>query len=634
MAGLAYIGPVRVELHGEPSFKWTSSLDPAGTRRASIAGVFDEAVAEQLSELLADTDAAPTTGGVKGVVAPIWAEGRFLDQFIGWYLLESFDIDPDHAASLTAEAKGTLAATYLGDGVEAVIARAAAVAGNVYGVSPKSLVVSPFRPEDDAGDRFVVDPGGAFATREFDPSSPHDGLVSTPADGTARLGFYAGALTSSSDAIADVAFPRVSLRKDTPAWIAQQGGAVRAYDRRARREVFGPHPFRESTDLAITNGITRAWVGNRGLVPFLNVEAVTGGAWRQVGVIQLGDSAPLLRARLSYITAELVVVALTIDGYGDALVALRRGERMFRVVSPSSSIRPTWTGTPPVSHVTQAGNAAGRYGNGLDGRDVDGVRPDLRLLRPALTEWGDELSWRPGAASGAIGDAGLLVLLDADAAIAGVVWFEASSSTIRFEVAGQTIYAPVAFAAGDDLTVAARFSPAEGMALTVRLDDGTFAAAANPAYTTAPPAVIEHGYFANFTAWGDGSWGDGVWGGVTLYPKGTIDNHMILDGWPTENRVRAIADSATPLGGLGVDEASLVWLAPFDAAPIVTLGALSSGRRVDPVVDADGFQRVIGFLDELRSGAYLATSGALDGVADQHGQLAADSDQGLRVRAR
>jgi hypothetical protein len=642
--GLAYVGPVKVDWHSEPTYTWESKLDPAGTRDVKITGELEWQTAEQLSELAANTDAAPTIGGRKGVLVPIWTNNaEELAQFHGWYLLESFSLSADVDQSKEGLPVGTITACYLGDGVEVPIARSAAPKGNDFGLTAKSLVVSPFRPEHDAGDRFILDPGGTFGTREYDPSYPWDSARPTPDGGTARIGFYAGTVTDSTDALDLVCFPKVHLGPGIPAWLEDQGGNVRAVDRRTSpaREVYGPHPFLESTDLLVTNGLVSFWVGNRGLVPFLNVQAVSEGSRREVGTILFGTSAPLRRARMTYLTLELAVVALTVEGYGDILVSLRRGERQLTISSPSSAIRPRPSGVPPTSRAVQAFNDVGRFGLGLDaeGNAYESATADLRLLWPPTVSKDDfgRVFWlSPLHGSTDSDDLGQWTLFNESGAAMARLLYDSTTSTFSWRVGSQTLASsPLSWDALDDLLIGVRFSSEAGMALSVRHPDGTVSHSSDSSATVAPLGVPKDmGYFVNFSTWGDGNWGDGVWGGVTSYPGGVIDNDMIFDGWFTDIEFERLAEAERPLDGLPQPEARLVWYAPFDVDPLPLFMGEADGRIEQAEPNEWGQTWVVAFLnsDHTESAVLLATDDSLDSATAQHEQSAAERAQQLRVR--
>lgn len=365
MNGLAWVGPVKVDWHSQPSMSWDPPKSD-GLRIVKISGEYEWPTAEQLSELDANEGASVTIGGHHGVLVPIWmSNAPELNFTVGWYILESFPLGATVDQSATGLPVGTITAAFLGQAPELVIARGAVPKGNDFGLTARSLVVSPFRPEDDAGDRFLVDPGGSFATREYDPTYPHDTAALTPAE-SASIGFYTGTVTDSTDELETVCFPRLAWSKDAPRWLTQQGGNVRAYDRRAGREVYGPHPFLETTDLLVTNGLVRFWVGNRRLPPFLNVEAFAQSSWEEQGYLHLADpggTGALRGARLVYITPERVDVALSIQDQGDVFVSLCRGERGLRL---SNARYARWSGLPPWGRVRATAQGDGKFGKGID----------------------------------------------------------------------------------------------------------------------------------------------------------------------------------------------------------------------------------------------------------------------------
>lgn len=643
MNGLAYVGPVKVDWHSQPSFTWDGPKGGDGIRMAKIVGEFEWKTAEQLSELDANEDAKKTVGAHRGVPLIIWTNNApELAQFHGAYLLESFTLGANVDQSATELPVGTITAAYLGDDLEYVVTRGAFPKGNDFGLTAKSLVVSPVRPADDDGDRFLVDPGGVFGTREYDPTYPYDPAVPTPPDGTARIGIYVGTVTNDADDLESIVYPKVEFGAEVPRWLVDQGGIVRARDRRRQREVYGPHFFHESTDLAVTNGLLHFWVGNRGLTPFLNLQAVVEGARREVGCIQFAGpaSAVLRRARLQYVTTELAVVALTIDGYGDALVALRRGEPSLTIVSPSSSIRPTWTGTPPTSRLEQAFVAAGRFDTGLDGTDGVGL-PDMRMQWPptvSAAEFGKDFWWTPAADSDAIGDAGFWTLYEEHGAAIAKVWFESATSTFRFQVGSQTLASvAVAFEAGDELCVGPRFSETGGMSLSVRRPDGSVVHVEDASATVVPAGTpTDFAYLVGIgLAFGEGAFGEGPFGGETIYPEGVVDNDMLFAKHFDDDRFEALAAAETPLDGLGEDEPYLVWYAPFDVDPIVVLDSEADGRIEAAGPDEFGQTRVVAFINSAHTetSVFLALDADLDTPEAQHQQAAAESPQEL-IRAR
>lgn len=359
-----WVGPIQLAFHGDPSYSWASAPTPAGTRRAQISGLIEWEPAHQLAEFMGNPERRVTVGADVGILEFLWAEDPLRRPFNGWYLLEDFDLDGDQPSSVSGVVGFRLAGIYLGPHRQVALAHSGRDRNNTVGVTAKDRVVSPFRPHDDEGDRFARPPGGTFATREYDASPGYD----LDDDGVpVEIGFYAGPVGG----LAPIAFPEVS---DPPTWLAQRGGDVRAYDRREEREVYGPsHPFVETTDLAVTNGHLRYWVGNRLLAPFLNVQAYADGAWREAGYLMLADplgSAVLLGARLRRLTPELGTVVLTVRNQGEVMVTLRRGERMLRVQhgdasAPSATRLVRWTGVPPWTRLSSATQAPATFGQGV-----------------------------------------------------------------------------------------------------------------------------------------------------------------------------------------------------------------------------------------------------------------------------
>jgi hypothetical protein len=646
--GLTRIGPVKIETDGHlnPSFRFRSQVDPAGLRDAEISGYFDWAVAEQLSELAANTDAAPTVGGHKGPLVLIWADDAKLQQFVGLYVLESFELAPDQPSSLgDAPVAGTLQACYVDLTVrDYVLTHSAVPKGNDFSLTAKSTVVSPFRPADDAGEEFLTPPGGTFRTRAFDPTYPRDVSVPTPSD-SAAIGLYVGTVTDDDDDISSVVYPLFNLGKDEPLWLSQQGGNVRAFDRRAGREVYGPHPFLETTDILVTNGLVEFWVGNRGLAAFLNVRAFDGTTWREVGTVRLSTTALLRGARVVSLTQEACVVALSIQGIGEVRVTLKRGERMLRVEGHGRATTRTvrWYGLPPT--VTEDGLTAGtgRFGSGLASGYVEFAWP------PQLSnsEWSVAGWWKPTAASSSQAVSGLLSLMDADNAQAGSVYWDSADKKLKFVLDGTTVMSSaLSFSAGTAVFFAARFSTTAGMALTVLVTGGTAAHASDGAQLSAgADSYVKFALgYQDGTTWGDGDWGDGVWGGVQVF-NGVIDNLMLFSDRLTDDEASTLSAASTALGGLPDPEGRLVWYGSFDPSPTPTAGALTTGLIGDSSADANGITRAVAALDrgvvasgvglslgstEARLAAIVAVAG--DAAADQQAQFAAENTQQLRVR--
>lgn len=431
-----------------------------------------------------------------------------------------------------------------------------------------------------------------------------------------------------------------ALAVAAPTWVTDRGGDCRAYDRRSMREVFGPsHPFAQTTDCLITNGIVRAWLGNSGLRPFLNVQALQDNLWHEVGTVPIGrDADRLLGARVLKLTPDVITVALAVAGMGESLVTLRRGERAFRCEQPAGLNRPDWSGVPPTSRAVAASNGDGRFGNGLDAGDGDA---DIRLLWPpvqAQNRFGRVLWVRPELGVDDIGTAGFLTAYDPSGVAVIEVYLDGDDGrvkvrihdTVRLTSSVQT------FAAGDDLALGLRFGVEDGLGLSIRGPDGPVEHLSLPSLTDlAASRLHDVGYYVNFSRWGDGDWGDGVWGGTTYYPNGVIDNDMLFDGWLSEAEFETLAAATYALDGLPQPEARLVWYAPFDAEPLPAMPVIyGTGRSVDPVTDDAGFQKMIGVLDgaHLHAVAALARDAANESPADQHNQAAVAAEQTVRVR--
>lgn len=654
MAGLAYIGPVRIDFHGTPSFKWTSNVDAFGIRDATISGEFDEDAAAQLSELAASADGAPTTGGRKGVIVRVWASGRHLEEFVGWYIFESFELDPDYEASLTGEVEGTASLGYIGDTSEIVIARSAYPKGDDFGLVAKSVVVSPFTPDDDAGDRFVVDPGGTFITREFDPTSVTDPGVPTPPGGTARLGLYIGTVTEDVDELADVARPRVSSSGAAlPAALVDQGGEVRAYDRRWARDVFGPHPFLEATDLLLTNGLIRFWPGPVGAPPFLHVKAVAGSSWRSINPLGLSLAGNALRrVRLQSVTPEAATVALTVDNEGDVLVSLRRGRRAIEIVhgaglgSPVADRLVEWLPGPP-------GNAAalqtgpGKFGLGLLASATEPifVTYDWPGTRDVWTFAG---WWLPAADSATQALSGLFSGWEGNTQEMAA-WWDPADRRLRFKIGPTTVQSsPLTFAGGDAIFIALRLSPTEGMTLTVKTPTAALEHITDAGQTT-PGGTYDElriGWWDGST-WGSGTWGSGVWGGWRL-PNGVVDNLMKFVDRVSDDELAGLAVATFGTENLPEPWSRLQWYAPYDSLGEFDPSPLTSGRvengspdtngltlgvvALDDAVVAHGLGLVVAAAASAEFEAVIATDGMGDTVTDYQAQFAAESYQELRAR--
>jgi hypothetical protein len=374
-----WIGPVKLVDLYEPSLTFTGTPTALGLQPGQITGQTEWWQAHQLKELVNNPHRRVTIGGQSGVLEPIYFSDPMLGPQTSWCLLQSFQLgQADQSHSLqgtTGLVPYTLTLAQIGDGTQrqVVVARSARDKGNDFAVTASSIVAVPFGEDD-----FAVDPGGTLVTREFDPIHAQPSAALGPEGGAAELPVRVGTLSDSTDDLALVALPSLeSSTSGPPGWLTRRGGDARAYDRRQMAEVYGPsHRFAGETDLQIRNGRLRCWVGNAGLPPFLTCSVFRLGLWRAAGFILFDDpsgDAVLRGARLVRVRPDVVTIALSVQGKGDVLVSLRKGERMLRVVHGAGGIdtarRIRWTGLPPWSRLVSAGQGTGKYGKGVTNGD-------------------------------------------------------------------------------------------------------------------------------------------------------------------------------------------------------------------------------------------------------------------------
>lgn len=660
-----YIGPIAFSSHTNPTFQWGAEASARGMRSCSIGGFASWDQGKQLQELADNPARLVTIGDASGVLEPIWPDDDRLADYRGWYLLHHCDVSPS-----SGDEEGdnpvpfALTATRLPDGLASVVTRSARARSNDFDLAPVALVATPFRHEDADGGDFLTSPGGVRFARAYD-SAPYDPRRIVPdADKLRALAIRAGAL-APSDPLARVTTPSLDTSgTGVPPWVTDRGGDCRAYDRRSMREVFGPgHPFVATTDCVVTNGLVAGWIGNRGLHPFISTRALAGDGYHEVGVIPIGTNAPLVGARIATLSPDAITLALTVEGEGDVFVTLKRGERMFRCQSPTPATAPGWRGLLPTSRANAAQNGTGRFAKGLDagGDEDDGswlapfpswegdarfrwdgspYRPDLRLLWPPSVQpaaLARALWYRPERSVSDLGTAGLLTLYAPNGVAVVEVYLDGADAKIKVRVNDEERLAsePHTFEADDDLLVGLRFSTDHGLGLSIRDQAGNVAHLIDDTLTELGVSELyDMAYFVNFSRWGDGSWGDDTWGGVTHYPGGVIGDDKLFDGWISEAEFETLAEATHHLDGLPSPLSRLVWHAPYEAAPLPVLSALTDGRRIDPVVDPAGFRKVVAHLDEdgLATGVLLARTGTYETPAAQHKQLAAASEQTVRVR--
>lgn len=166
---LARIGPVEVE-HGDPSFGWQGGSDGAGVRSASIEGLCTWSQAQRLSEMVANPDRRMTVAGRSGALEYVHFDDDMLGDFCGWYLLERANLTPSQPDSMSAfTAPFSIAAAFLGDGVEVVVVHSSRTLPNGHGFIGTPAAYDPF-----PGGEFVLDPSIAGTVREADELVPHD----------------------------------------------------------------------------------------------------------------------------------------------------------------------------------------------------------------------------------------------------------------------------------------------------------------------------------------------------------------------------------------------------------------------------------------------------------------------------
>lgn len=443
-----------------------------------------------------------------------------------------------------------------------------------------------------------------------------------------------------------------------PGWVADRGGDVRAFDRRTGREVYGPaHPFHATTDLLVTNGMFRFWVGNAGMVPFLNVQAFAAGQWHESGCLALAadDANALITARLVRVTPDAATCALTLRAAGDVFVTLRRGERFLRIqhgaeAGPAAARAVRWMGTPPANAMPSA-LGAGAFNTGLRQSADDDV---AALSWPAdvpETDWTVVLRWTPDDDSDAIAASGLGVIVDDGGDIAVNVRFDDADGKAKL-TAGLTSLAtssPLVFSAGDALFVAYRIGATDGTALSTKTPTGALqhakdVDAINPGTDGDYAALRLTGHGPG--TWGEGTWGEGTWGGG-LAGNGVMDNIQIFRGYLSDVRLAALADATVALDGVAGIEGQLRSYWPFDIAPVLSAGTAISGFAAEITDGADGLRRFVSSLDTTgittgvglsttragqRFAAGVATAAAGDTADDLAAQAVSAFDQEVRVR--
>lgn len=660
---LAYVGPVRIDFHGNPAFQWNASIDVDGRRAAAVTGVIEWTPLHQLTELLANPHRRISIGPDDGVVEFVWASDQLLRPFNGWWLLRSMQPSPDQHSSVSGLVPFALDAVFLGGHREPLVVRGSRVKTGDLGLLASALLAEPFRGGEASGTRALVDPGGFFFTREYDAAA-HD---PRSVDGDSRLlGLYAAPTAE----VVRLDLPRSARVAYT--FVASRGQDVRAWDRREERDVYGPaHPFLVASDLTVTNGLLRFTVGARGLVPYLTVDAFADDGWRSCGHLLLAEpnSGRLLAdARLTRLTPDDANVTLLTRGQGEIAVQLRRGERMLRVThgSPlaptvSTQRRVRWQGIPPQIDATGLTlEAGGRYGPAL--RVAAGAVAELAWPPDVpASEWSACFWWTPDAASGSQGDSGLVAVQDLDGTQVGRVRFETAADNIRWTQGANTVASgPLTWTAGQHVFVALAFSETGGMTLTVKAGTNAPVHATNPA--AVDPGTADETFRSIMLA---SNSLDGFSStpfssqpfASSLGAGGKIGHARILYGRLTDSEAAALALAATRLADQPTAEGRVAWYAPLDTVPQPGGSPQDTGRIYETTVDGgttrapvgDGLTRAFAVTDSTypkvaglaiatetdtdgEIAALIATAATLDDVDDQQAQFAAESEQQVRIR--
>lgn len=661
---IARIGPLGDADHGDPTFSWVGEANEAGFRTASISGVLPWPKAHALSELTVNPANKRTEGGHTGLLEWLIFDDDLLRPFTGLYLLKPATLGTaEQKWSVSGPAAGivpfSLSAVFVGGNRQPVLACTARARANDFTLATRALIPTPWWSPDPAGEPFLVSPGGALFTREYDAASPRS--LATSSAATRRMSIYAMA----PSLVPVLAMP--ALRQESsydgsivPRWASDRGGDVRAYDRSSGEDVGPGHFFRSSTDIKVCNGLVEFWIGSTGLPPYLTVSAVAGGTWAEVGYLYLGGPGNLISARLTRVGPDAVTVTLSVFGAGEVAVTLRRGERLLEVEFPTRGPVGTpdyavrWAGVPPTSRLVAAPSAAAHFGNGLDVPLAGST--DIHLLWPPTappTSWSTVLWFRAAAAASA-GTAGVLTLFDAAGANAASVYLDPTTHRWTFAMGANSLTSPVqTYSAGADIALGIRFSTARGMALSYSVAGGPVTHVANAAFTTPSAAIAYLAYLTSGAvlsiapfgtgSFGAGSFGGSVLGGSSSAAGGVIDNHMIFDSWLTDARMAALLTATSPLAGLAEDEGHMVWYAPYDARCIPVFSAVAGGRSYEATTaggttrspDANGLTKGLAYLDATgRKGiaAFLATTASYDDLADHQAEFAAEWDHPVVLR--
>lgn len=401
---------------------------------------------------------------------------------------------------------------------------------------------------------------------------------------------------------------------DPPPAFARRGGDVRWYCRSCEDEGYGDdHWFVHTTDVCLTNGLIRFWVGNRGMTPFLNVQAVGAGKWRECGVLALAADHQnvLLGARLGRVSPDASSILLTLDGLGDVAVSIVRAERQLRIQhgvdgigAVSAHRRVRLLGTPPAKLLSPASDA-GAFFAGHRQTDADDSSEFLWPADVDEREWTVVYRWLPTDASDDLGTSGLLSIYDTADERAVHTRFDGADHKIKVTVGAVTLAtSALSFDADDVVYIGVGVSPTEGLVLAVATPASPFQAVQN-LLAVDPGTLDRYDYFSFRTqgpgTYGQGTYGEGTWGGQ-IASSGVVDNVQIFAAGLDADRQARLAAASTALDGIRGVEGHLRWFAPFDVAPVISAAPVVNGRMVEPAPGLDGLRRMVAGLPSVVSG--------------------------------
>lgn len=682
MAGatVTWIGPVNATLFNM-EFEWTGAVDSQGFRQASLSATVERPKAEQIVELTSNPHRTQSVGLARGVLEIFFPEGDFLGPYRGFYLFGTAKLTnrSDTLTDRVRYPKGlvdlSMDMVFLGDlsSRQPVIARSAREKQNDFGLTPKTLVPNPFWGQDEDGQRMLVEPAAAtFITREYDPSSYDPRIISAS---SRRLGIYwddPEDLPSTLVPVIEQDYRNGS--STTPGWVAYRGHDVRAWDRREEREVYGSHSFRSTTDIVLTNGLFRVWVGNRGLPAFLTTETCVEGVWLSSGVLRLDglETHTLTGAKLVKVTPEQATLSLELQGAGVVLCTLVRGERGVRIThgslltEVSTSRRVAWDIVPPYLELdNEAFDSQVQFQGGLRMDDAS-----LRFVWPPelptsewtvafywqpntttdaleLEEWGSS-TWGDGVWGGALPDSMIFTLEDSVGNAIGRLTFEAVAQVFTFTLGSQALVTPLQALIVEPVLFIVRFSTTRGLSFWVKAATGPAVHLANAAYTDPGTAELTYSAFGVGSAggypFGEGDFGEFPFGLISG-GNGSYDTVQIYDGWLTDEEAESLEIRTSRVDELVTPESRLVWQATMDVDSAFS-SDIDPGMVLQGLPDEQGLSRVIVSLETSSTsefglsqvtsstefGAYILLGETGDDPAEVHAQFASVSEQEVRIR--